>query len=160
MVEALARRIQPGTRAQTLPLSKYVDRRLAGARAGAQIAGILGTFALALATVGMFGVFAYAVRQRTKEIGIRVAIGARPSQLIALVLGGSSRAVAAGLFAGFAAAAIAAPLVAQFLYGVSPWNPRAYLGVAVILSLAALAASYLPARRAARIDPLVALRHE
>jgi predicted permease len=159
-VEDVARRILPGTRVQTVPLSTYVDRRLGASRAGAQIAGLLGVFALALATVGMFGVFAYAVQQRTKEIGIRMALGARPAQVVGAVIASSSRAIAAGLVVGFMAALVGSRLIAQYLYGVSPLDPRTYLLVAAILASAALAASYLPSHRAAKIDPLTALRHE
>ncbi len=159
-IEALASRIQPGTRAQTQPLASYVDRRLAPSRFGAQIAGMLGGFALALATVGMFGVFAYAVRQRTKEIGIRMALGARPIQVIRLVLRGSSRAIVGGLAVGFLASVAGSRLIAQYLYGVSPLDPQTYLLVVLILAAAAIAASYLPSHHAAKIDPLVALRHE
>ena len=137
-----------------------MNRYLAGSRAGAQLAGLLGVFALALATVGMFGVFAYTVQQRTKEIGIRMALGARPAQVIRLVLAGSSCAVAAGFAGGFLITAAASQLIAQYLYGVSPLDPRTYLLVAVILAAAALAASYLPSQRAAKVDPLTALRHD
>jgi predicted permease len=159
-IEAAARRIQPGARTQTVPLSKYVDQRLGASRVGAKIAGLLGVFALALATVGMFGVFAYAVQQRTKEIGIRMALGAKPAQVVRAVIATSSRAIAAGFAMGLLAAMGGSRLIAQYLYGVNPLDPRTYLLVASILAGAALAASYLPARRAARIDPLTALRHE
>src|SRR5262249_32854955 len=124
-IEALAARVQPGTRAQTLPVSYYIDRKLAPSRAGAQIAGLIGLFGLALATIGMFGVFASAVQQRTKEIGIRVALGARPAQVIKLVIAGTSRAVLFGLLAGFVVAASAARVLAGYLHGISPLDPRA-----------------------------------
>jgi predicted permease len=159
-VEALARRIQPGVRAETLPLSKYVDRRLAPSRASAQIAGVLGVFALALATVGMFGVFAYAVQQRTKEIGIRMALGAQTAQVVRLVVAGTTRALVLGLVVGFGAAAAAARLIGEYLHGLSPFKPGPYTLSATILALASLAASYIPVRRATRIDPMAALRNE
>jgi ABC-type antimicrobial peptide transport system permease subunit len=120
----------------------------------------LGLFALILATVGMWGVFAYVVQQRTKEIGIRMALGARPPQVIRLVLGGSSRAVMIGLAAGFGIALPMSRLMRNVLYGVSPLDPIAYLSVASILAVAGIAASYAPARRASRVDPVGALRHE
>jgi len=159
-VEVLAGRLVPGARAQTLPLSEYVDRRLAPSRVAAEIAGLLGLFALALATVGMFGVFAYAVRQRTKEIGIRMALGARAVEIVRFVIFGTSCALACGLAAGFVAAAAGARLLADYLHGLSPLDPAAYLWSGSILAVAALAASYLPSRRASRIDPSIALRHE
>jgi predicted permease len=159
-IEALAGRIVPGTRAQTLSLSAYLDRRIAPSRAAAEIAGLLGLFALGLATVGMFGVFAYAVQQRTKEIGIRRALGARAFEVVRYVIFGTSRALACGLAAGAAMAAVVARLLAEYLHGVSPLDPTAYLWSTLILAVAALAASYLPSRRASRIDPSIALRHE
>jgi len=146
--------------AHRLFLSQRISTGLTPARAGAQIAGMLGAFALALATVGMFGVFAYAVQQRTKEIGIRMALGARPAQVVRSVIATSSRAIAAGFTVGFLAAVGGSRLIAQYLFGVSPLDPRAYLAVAAILAAAAFGASYLPSHRAAKIDPLVALRHE
>jgi putative ABC transport system permease protein len=121
---------------------------------------LLGIFALVLATIGMSGVFGYIVQQRTKEIGIRMALGAGPRQVIALVLSGTSRAVLAGLAAGFLAAAAIARLLTNFLYGVSPFDPRAYAAVALVLTAAGLAATFLPARRATKIDPITALRCE
>jgi putative ABC transport system permease protein len=113
-----------------------------------------------LATVGMFGVFAYAVRQRTREIGIRMALGAQSADVVRLILAGHSRAVMVGLVVGLLGAIAASQVLRGFLYGLSPFDPIAYLGVAVLLAFAGLAASYVPARRATRIDPLAALRHE
>jgi len=157
---AVAARIDSRARTQVKPLSESLDRWLIPSRAGAQIAALLGGFALALAAVGMFGVFAYAVQQRTKEIGLRMALGAHPMQVIRLVLGGNSRAVCIGMAVGMIGAAAGARLLQGLLYGVSPLDPRTYAEVALVLGLTALAASFLPARRAARIDPMTALRHE
>ncbi|HEY6341034.1 MAG TPA: FtsX-like permease family protein [Bryobacteraceae bacterium] len=163
-VAAAVHQLEPSARMQVTPLRDNLDRWLRGTRLGAELAGALGLFALILATVGMSGVFAYVVQQRTKEIGIRMALGARPDQAVRLVLGTSSRAVFCGLFAGFAIAlAIAFPasrLLRSFLNGASPLDPVVYLSVAGILAIAAIAASYVPARRAARIDPATTLRHE
>ncbi len=159
-VAAIASRIEPRARTQALPLQANVDRWFTVARIGAEIAGMLGVFALILATVGMSGVFAYVVQQRTKEIGIRMALGARPDQVVRLVLGSSSRAVITGLGIGLAIALLGSRLLQNLLYGVSPLNPIAYFSVACILAIAGLAASYVPARRASRVDPLQALRHD
>jgi hypothetical protein len=159
-IEAAAMRIEPGMRARTKPLSDNLDLLLDGPRLGAQVAGIFGIYALALAAVGMFGVFAYAVQQRTKEIGIRMALGARPAQVIGLVLRGSSLAMLIGFLTGLALAAAASRLLTSFLHDLSPFNARTYILVSAILAAAALAASYLPSRRAARIDPMAALRRE
>jgi predicted permease len=159
-IEAAAVRLEPGMRARTRPLSDNLDRLLDGPRLGAEVAGIFGIYALSLAAVGMFGVFAYAVQQRTKEIGIRMALGARPSQVIGLVLRGSSLAMLAGFLAGMVAAAASSRLLVEYLHEVSPLDVRTYVLVSAILAAAALAASYLPSRRAARIDPMAALRQE
>jgi ABC-type antimicrobial peptide transport system permease subunit len=145
---------------QVAPLRDNLDRWLRGPRLGAELAGGLGIFALMLATIGMAGVFAYAVQHRTKEIGIRMALGAQPAQTVRLVLGESSRAVAIGLAAGFGVALPASRLLRNMLYGVSPADPAAYLAVALILTIAGIAASYAPARRATQIDPASALRHD
>jgi ABC-type antimicrobial peptide transport system permease subunit len=128
--------------------------------AGPLLAAVLGACALALATVGMFGVFSYAVRQRTREIGVRMALGAQPSAVVRLVLGGHSYAVAAGLGVGLLGALASSALMRSRLHGISPFDPVSYLGVAAILAVAGLTASYIPARRATRVDPVVALRHE
>jgi len=160
VVTAAAADIDSRVRTQAAPLSESMDRWLGPSLIGAQIAGLLGFFALALASAGMFGVFAYTVQQRTKEIGIRMALGARPAQVVRAVIATSSRAIVAGFAIGFLAALGGSRLIAQYLYGVSPLDPRTYLLVAAILAATALAASYLPARRAARIDPIAALRHE
>jgi ABC-type antimicrobial peptide transport system permease subunit len=124
------------------------------------MASVLGAFALALAAIGMAGVFAYVVEGRTKEIGIRIALGARPWQVIALILGSTSRALAAGLLIGCIAAAALARLMTAFLFGVSPFDVSTYATAGLILSLAGIAAGFMPARRATRIDPSAALRHD
>ena len=123
-------------------------------------ASILGVLGLTLATIGMFGVFAYAVRQRTREIGIRMALGAHPGSITRLVLAGNSRAVTIGAGVGVAGAIAASQVLRSSLYGLSPLDPIAYGGVVLLLTAAATVASYLPARRAVRVDPTLALRHE
>src|SRR6266508_648440 len=94
------------------------------------------------------------------EIGIRMALGAQPSAVVRLVLAGHSRAVAAGLAVGLFGAIAASVIMRSRLHGLSPFDPVAYLGVAAVLTVAGLAASYVPARRATRVDPVVALRYE
>jgi predicted permease len=157
-VAATVQQIDKRVRTQATPLSENMERAAAPARIGAQLAGLLGIFALALATIGMSGVFGYIVQQRTKEIGIRMALGARPWQVVWLVLSGTSRAVLAGLVIGLVGAIAVARLLTDFLYGVSPFDPRAYAAVALVLAAAGLAATFLPARRATKIDPMTALR--
>ncbi len=116
--------------------------------------------ALALAAVGIYGVIAYSVSQRSKEMGLRMALGAGRQDLLGLVVGGSLRFVVPGMAGGLLLSAALARLLSGQLFGVSPFDPVVYLIVAVVLGTTALAASYLPARRAARVDPIEALRME
>jgi ABC-type antimicrobial peptide transport system permease subunit len=157
-IAAATARIDSRVRVQTKPLAATLEEQRKALRAGPILAGLLGTFALALATIGMFGVFAYAVRQRTREIGIRMALGAQRADVVRLILAGHSRAVIIGLFVGLLGAIAASQVQRSVLYGLSPFDPVAYLGVAALLAFAGLAASYVPARRATRIDPIAALR--
>jgi putative ABC transport system permease protein len=159
-IAAIVKQLDPRARVTITPLSENLDKWMQSSRAGASIAEIFGAFALALATIGMFGVFAYWVEQRTREIGIRMALGARPQQVIGLVLGSSSRSVLAGLLLGFGGAAAMSRLLQRFLFGLSPFDPVSYAMVAVMLAAAGLAATFLPARRATNIDPITALRCE
>jgi predicted permease len=157
-VTAIVNRLEPRARVTVTPLGERVDEWLAELSMAPLAASALGLFGLGLATVGMFGVFAYVVRQRTREIGIRIALGATRGQVMRLVLTGSSRAVIAGLAAGTLGAIGASQVLREWLYGLSPLDPLTYGGVAVLLAASAMAASYVPARRAARLDPAQALR--
>ena len=159
-IAGVAKQIDARAGTTFTPLSANLDKYLQASRAGAAIAEGLGGFALLLATIGMFGVFAYCVEQRTKEIGIRMALGARPKQVIGLVLGSSSRAVLAGLLLGFLGAAAGSQLLRKLLFGLSPFDPVSYAMVALLLAAAGLGATFLPARRATKIDPMTALRCE
>jgi predicted permease len=159
-IERIVARIDSRVHVVTTPLSAQVADRLQSSRRGAMLAAVLGAFALALAAIGTSGVFAYAVRQRTREIGVRIALGAQPSAVVRLVLGGQSRALFWGAAIGALGAVPASMILRRFLYGLSPLDPISYLGVAAALIVAGLAASYPPARRATRIDPVVALRDE
>ncbi|MGJ5819239.1 ADOP family duplicated permease [Paludibaculum fermentans] len=126
----------------------------------AAVVGGLGLIALILAAVGLYGVISYTMVQRTREIGIRMAIGAQRSDALRLILGQGLRLAGIGIAAGFAAALAAGPLLSNLVYGVSPRDPLTFASVALLMLLVALAASFLPARRATRIDPLLAVRHE
>ena len=110
--------------------------------------------ALLLASVGIYGVISYAVSQRTREIGLRMALGARPRDVLRLILGEGLKLVCAGVVVGIAA------LLATLLYGVSGTDPLIFIGVTALLVAVSLAACFVPARRAMRVDPIVALRYE
>jgi macrolide transport system ATP-binding/permease protein len=159
-VTAAAARIDPRLRARVRPLVENLRPRLSSARTGAVIAGALGGLALMLASVGMIGVFSYWVQQRTREIGIRMALGARSPQVVHLLLGSSARSLLAGTVCGIVGAGSASGLLRSYLFGLNPLDPIAYSGVVALLVVAACAATYWPARRATRVDPVVALRCE
>ena len=122
--------------------------------------GIFAGVALVLASVGIYGVIAYTVAQRTQEFGIRVALGATRRDVLQLVLGQGTRITLLGIGLGIVASLIATRLMATLLYGTSARDPLTFTAVALLLALVALAACYVPARRATRIDPIVALRYE
>jgi ABC-type antimicrobial peptide transport system permease subunit len=110
--------------------------------------------------VGIYGVISYLVGQRTQEIGIRVALGANRSDVLRMVLGDGMKMTLIGVVLGLAAAAGLTRLMASLLFGVSARDPLTFIAVAILLSIVAFAASYIPARRAMRVDPMVALRYE
>jgi ABC-type antimicrobial peptide transport system permease subunit len=143
-----------------MPLQEWTEVTLLPQKTAASMAGALGLISLLLAAVGLYSVMAYAVAQRTREIGIRMALGARPRMVLADVLGSGMALTAAGLVLGMAAALGAARLVAGLLIGVAPSDPTAFVGTAVFLCGIAFLATYIPARRATRIQPMIALRCE
>jgi ABC-type antimicrobial peptide transport system permease subunit len=119
-----------------------------------------GVLALALACVGIYGIMAYSVANRKNEIGIRMALGAQPGQVRGMILRESGWLAGAGVVVGVAAAMALTRLVKSMLYGVQPWDPVTMAGGALLLLAMALAASWIPARRAAGVQPMEALRHE
>lgn len=159
-VAAVVKQIEPRAQVRHELLEENLKRQTEPSIFGAAIAGFLGLLALALASVGMAGVFAYMIGQRTREIGVRMALGAQPRQVVRLVLTSSLRALAFGVPAGLAGAAALSILLARTLPGVRAADPLAYAGVLVLLVVAAAVATAAPARRAARIDPVRALRWE
>jgi ABC-type antimicrobial peptide transport system permease subunit len=116
--------------------------------------------ALILAAIGLYGVIAYSVEQRTKEIGIRAALGATRGSIVRLVLGGGARVAAIGVVVGLAGARAAAQLIQSILFETTPSDLASYAAVPLLLAAVALVASYWPARRAVRVDPAVAMRDE
>ncbi|MGH9314580.1 MAG: FtsX-like permease family protein [Vicinamibacterales bacterium] len=122
--------------------------------------GIFAALAVALAAIGIYGVLAYSVTQRTREIGIRMALGARRSEVMGLVLGQSLVLTAAGIALGLAAAAVVTRYLDRMLFGLTPLDPATFVAVSLMFGLVATLASYLPARRATKVDPVIALRCE
>jgi putative ABC transport system permease protein len=149
---------QPISKIETL--EQVLSASLARRRLYMILLGVFAGAALLLASVGIYGVVSYSVNQRTQEMGIRIAVGAERGDVLRLVLGQGARAALLGIAAGIAAALALTRLMASLLFGVSASDPLTFLAVATLLTLVALSASYIPARRAMRVDPMVALRHE
>jgi putative ABC transport system permease protein len=122
--------------------------------------GIFAALAVMLAAVGIYGVMSYSVTQRTNEIGIRVTLGAQPTDVFRIVVGEGLRFAVLGVGIGVVAGLLLTRLLRSFLYGVSASDPLTFIGVTVLLLGVALAASFFPARRATRVDPIIALRYE
>jgi predicted permease len=141
-------------------MEQIIADSLAARRLSMIVLGVFAAIAVVLASIGIYGVISYLVGQRTQEIGIRMALGARPRDVLAQVLGQGAKMVALGVLIGLAAAFGLTRLMATLLFGVSASDPPTFAGVSVLLAFVALAACYLPARRAMRVDPIVALRYE
>jgi ABC-type antimicrobial peptide transport system permease subunit len=126
----------------------------------AWLVSVFAVSALLLGIVGLYGIVSYSVSQRTREIGIRMALGAQRGNVLKLVLTGGARLAAFGIAAGAIAALIAGYLLRSVLFGVKPWDPVIMGGVALLLGIIGIVASYVPARRASRLDPIKALHYE
>jgi putative ABC transport system permease protein len=148
----------PAFRIQTF--EEVVWRSLWRQRLQGEVLGVFASLALLLASVGLYGVIAYAVTQRTRELGVRMALGATRGHVLGLVLGQSARLALLGVAVGLAVALALGRVVATLLHGVEPTDPLTFVAVPAILAAVALLASFAPARRAARVDPLVAMRAE
>jgi len=142
------------------PMTKLVAASVARPRFNTLLTGLFAVVALLLASVGIFGVLNYAVAQRTQEIGLRVALGARTSDVLRLVLGQGMRLILFGLALGLVSSLALTRVLANMLFGVTPTDPLTFIAVSFLLASVALLACYLPARRATKVDPLVALRYE
>lgn len=142
------------------PMSDYLVDARGQARFTLLLIFVFGGIALALACIGLYGVISYSVSQRTHEVGIRMAMGARQRDIFRLVMGQGLKLVGAGLLVGLIASAAVTRTLGSLLFEVSPTDPAAFLASALVLVLVALAACFIPARRATKVDPLVALRYE
>jgi len=141
-------------------MEHYVSAELARPRLYMTLLGAFASLALVLAVIGLYGLMAYTVTQRTHEIGIRIALGAPPRAVLRSILGQGAILTITGLAIGIPSAIALARFISSWLYGVTPDDPLTYAGVAALLSVVALVASFLPARRASRVDPVLALRYE
>jgi putative ABC transport system permease protein len=160
-VRAQVGRLDPNV---PVPAVRTMEELLTGSVATPRFRTVLlGAFAglaLILAAIGVYGVLAYSVARRTHEMGVRLALGARQADVLQHVLGQGARLIVPGVVAGIAASLALTRVAASLLFGVSASDPFTFVAVALLLVLVALAASYVPARRAAAVDPLVALRYE
>jgi predicted permease len=152
--------LNPEIPAKFQTFSEVYSASLGSRRFNVILTGFFGITALLLATAGVFGVMAYSVAQRTREIGVRMALGASARGVLGMVLGQAAATAAVGVVIGIAGAFALTRWLESQLFGVSPTDPPTFVAVAVLLILVSLAACYIPARRATKVDPLVALRYE
>jgi putative ABC transport system permease protein len=141
-------------------MDQLVDRSFSGTRFSMLLFNIFAGLALVLSAIGVYGVMAYTVTQRNHEIGIRMSLGAQPGQVLRLFLRQGAKLAVVGTALGVATALGLTRLMASLLYGVSPTDPLTFAAVAILIMAVALLACYIPAQRAMRVDPMVALRHE
>src|SRR5206468_3271017 len=142
------------------PMPRLFASQLRSWRLGSALLSLFAALGLLLAGVGLYGVLSYVVSQRTQEMGIRIALGAGRREIVELVMGQALRITGWGVVLGVAGALAMGRAIASLLYGVTPHDPLVLFLVIVILAAVAAVASYLPARRATRVDPMVALRYE
>jgi putative ABC transport system permease protein len=141
-------------------IGEAIGQGLWAPRMGAAMLAIFGGLALILAIIGVYGVLSYSVNQQTREIGIRMAMGAQTGGVLRLVVGQGMRLAAVGLILGLVAAFAAMRVMSSLLFGVSAHDPLTFIGVSLVLAIAAVLACYIPARRATKVDPIIALRYE
>ncbi len=145
---------------QMRDLTSYMSDDAARARLGATTLGALGLLGLLLAIAGIYAVVSYGVSQRTHELGVRMALGARARHIVQRVVAGTLALTIIGVLCGIVVGAFAVRLVADQLYGVRPYDPLTFGIVMIMITLASIAAALIPARRATRVDPIIALRYE
>ncbi|MDE3108466.1 MAG: ABC transporter permease, partial [Acidobacteriota bacterium] len=141
-------------------LKSIISRSLAARRFSMILLAIFAALALVLSCIGIYGVISYLVGQRTHEIGVRIALGAQPASVLRLILGQAARMALVGIAVGLAGSLALTRLISKMLFGVSAYDPLTFAAVASLLVVVALAACYVPARRAMRVDPMIALRYE
>jgi putative ABC transport system permease protein len=160
-VRSMVRQIDPAATVDNVAtMEQIVSNAVAGPRLYAVLLGTFASVAVALAAIGIYGVMAFIVTQRTREIGIRLALGAQPASVVSLVVGQSAVQVAIGLLAGIGGAVLLSRYLEGLLFGVTPLDAPTFAAAAVTFALVALAAAYAPARRATQVDPVIALRAE
>jgi hypothetical protein len=162
MVMAMARTVDPNL---FLTIETMADHfaetpRMNNARTASALAAGLGALALILAVVGLYGVMAYSVAQRTREIGVRMALGASRANILRLAIGHGMRLVMCGIVIGAAMSLATARVIKSLLFGLSPTDPLTYGAMALLLAIVALLACWIPARRATKVDPMITLRSE
>ncbi|HEV2349107.1 MAG TPA: ABC transporter permease [Terriglobia bacterium] len=161
LVRGAVKGIDPNVKVvDALPLADHISETLYAAKVAASLMSVLGMLALLLAALGLYSVMAYSVTQRTHEIGIRMALGANRKDVLKLVVGKGFALTSFGIGAGLVAALGLARLLSTFLYGVTAADPITFSAVSILLAAVVLLASYIPARRATKVDPMVALRYE
>jgi len=156
----IAHDLAPDSPPQFSTVSQTLSSSLSAQHFNLILIGAFAGTALLLAMAGIYGVMAYTVEQRTREFGVRMALGAQPSDVLSLVLRQGILTIAIGVAAGIFGAIALTRLMASMLYHTSATDPITFAGVALLLTFIALLASYLPARRATRVDPVIALRYE
>jgi putative ABC transport system permease protein len=139
-------------------MNDVMDVSIAPRRFSAELVGVFAAVAMLLSSIGIYGLLVYMVGQRSREIGIRVALGAQRSDILTLMLGKGLLLVGVGIAIGLVLASAAAPLIATLLYGVHPFDVTVFVTVPLVLMFVAFLATYIPARRATTVDPIIALR--
>ena len=159
-ITRVVREVVPGSTIAYEPIRTYIRDSLATERLMATLSGFFGILATLIATIGLYGVMSYMVTRRKVEIGIRMALGADARSVIRMVIGESALLLVAGVTIGVGLAVLGARWAASLLYGLKPWDPVSLVVAAGGLTVVCLVAAWIPARRAARLAPTLALREE